>query len=268
MNIGIIGCGAIGSTLAKAAEELPEVDEVYVFDKSHVCSRLMEERFTKVVSILDFEELISKSDFIVEAASQEAVVLFVEKILKSGKSVLIMSVGALVDDDLREKLRSSAQANSSRLYIPTGALCGMDGISAASVSEIDEVKLITRKPPFAFEGVEYLKEKGIKVNEISTPKVIFEGTAREAVTQFPKNVNVAATVSLSGVGFDKTMVKIVADPTTSQNHHTVVAKGSFGTMRAEMNNLPFDRNPKTSKIAAQSAISALKKMVSSIRVGV
>jgi aspartate dehydrogenase len=268
MNIGIIGCGAIGSTLAKAAEEFPEVQDVYVFDKSHVCSRLMEEKFTKVKSILDFDELVTRSDFIAEAASQEAVFLFAEKVLLSGKNILIMSVGALVDDAFREKLNSAAQKNHCKIYIPTGALCGIDGLCSASVSGIDEVKLISRKPPFAFVGVKYLSDKGIDPKMISKPTILFDGTAKEAVALFPKNVNVAATVSLSGIGFEKTKVKIIADPTTSQNHHKIIAKGTFGSMTAEMNNLPFERNPKTSKVAAQSAIAALKKMVNQIWVGV
>jgi aspartate dehydrogenase len=268
MNIGIIGCGAIGSTLAKAAESLPEVENIFVFDKSHVCSRVMEEKFTKVFSILDFEELIEKSDFICEAASQEAVSLFANKVLESGKSILIMSVGALVDDELYSTLQKTSKDNDCCLYIPTGALCGVDGISAASVSGIEEVTLITRKPPSAFDDIPYIRDKGIKLKKIKNPKVIFEGTAREVVKLFPKNVNVAATVSLSGIGFDKTIVTVVADPTTNQNHHMIVASGNFGTMRAEMNNLPFEKNPKTSKIAAQSAISALKKIVSSVWVGV
>jgi aspartate dehydrogenase len=268
MNIGIIGCGAIGSTLAKAAESLPEIDEIYVFDKSHVCSRVMEEKFTKVFSILEFEELMEKSDFICEAASQEAVSVFANKVLENGKSILIMSVGALVDDELYSTLQKTSKDNDCCLYIPTGALCGVDGLSAASVSDIDEVTLITRKPPSAFDDIPYLRDKGIKLKKIKNPKVIFEGTAREVVKLFPKNVNVAATVSLSGIGFDKTIVTIVADPTTNQNHHMIVASGNFGTMRAEMNNLPFEKNPKTSMIAAQSAISALKKIVSSVWVGV
>jgi aspartate dehydrogenase len=268
MDIGIIGCGAIGSTLAKAAETLPDINDIYVFDKSHVCSRVMEEKFTKVKSILEFEELMEKSDFIIEAASQEAVLLYVNDILAGGKDVLIMSVGALVDDTLRMQLTKTALDSSTRLYIPTGALCGIDGVNSASVSELDEVTLITRKPPSAFEGVAYVLEKGVITDEITTPKVLFEGTAREAVRCFPKNVNVAATVSLAGIGFDRTIVKIVADPTTHQNHHTISASGSFGTLRAEMNNLPFERNPKTSKIAAQSAISALKKIVSHMWMGV
>lgn len=268
MNIGIIGCGAIGSTLAKAAEEFDEVSEIFVFDKSHVCSRVMEEKFTKVKSILDFEELVARSDFIAEAASQEAVFLFAEKVLESKKSILIMSVGALVDESFRDKLYSAALKNHCKIYIPTGALCGIDGLCSAAVSGIDEVQLISRKPPFAFEGVKYLKDKGIDIENITEPTTIFEGTAKEAVGLFPKNVNVAATVSLSGIGFEKTKVKIIADPTTSQNHHKITAKGAFGSMSAEMNNLPFEKNPKTSKIAAQSAIAAVKKMVEQIWVGV
>jgi aspartate dehydrogenase len=267
MNIGIIGCGAIGSTLAKAAEEFDEVLEIYVFDKSHVCSRIMEEKFHKVNSVLDFEELISKSDLIIEAASQEAVVLFAENILKNGKNILIMSVGALADDSLRKKLQGAALANHCKIYIPTGALCGIDGINSAAVSGIDEVTLITRKPPSAFLGVEFISESKIDLENMDSPSTIFEGSAREAVTLFPQNINVAATVSLSGIGFERTKVKIIADPTTTQNHHKILAKGSFGSMSAEMNNLPFDKNPKTSRIAAQSAISALKKMLEEICVG-
>jgi aspartate dehydrogenase len=262
MNIGIIGCGAIGSTLAKAAEGLSDVENIYVFDKSHVCSRVMEEKFTKVYSILEFEELIEKSDFICEAASQEAVQLFANSVLKSGKSLLIMSVGALVDDELHNKLKTTAKENGSCLYIPTGALCGVDGIAAASVSEIHEVTLITRKPPSAFEEIPYLRDKGIKLKKIKTPKVLFEGSAREAVGLFPKNVNVAATVSLSGIGFDRTMVTIVADPTTSQNHHMIVAKGAFGTMRAEMNNLGICL-PKRALVSLASFVSFASSSASS-----
>jgi aspartate dehydrogenase len=267
MRIGIIGCGAIGSTLAKAAEDMIEVEEIYIFDKSHVCSRAMEERLTKAISILEFEELMEKSDFIVEAASQEAVRLFAKKILDSGKPLLIMSVGALVDDDFRENLIKSAKDNDAKIYLPTGALCGIDGINSAVVTGIHEVILITRKPPKAFEDVNYIKTKGIDLKNIDKPTIIFQGNAKEAVKLFPKNVNVAATVSLAGIGFEDTKVKIIADPNTGQNHHRIEVAGTFGTLSAEINNLPFEKNPKTSKIAAQSAIASLKKIVGSIWVG-
>jgi aspartate dehydrogenase len=268
MNIGIIGCGAIGSTLAKAAEKIEEADEIYIFDKSHVCSRVMEEKLSKAVSVLTFEELLSKSDLIVEAASQEALRLFAKKILEAGKPMLIMSAGALIDDAFREDLESTAYEHNSKIYIPTGALCGIDGLNSAAVSEIEEVKLITRKPPAAFEDVQHIKEKGIDLANLNEPLTLFEGNAKEACKLFPKNVNVAATVSLAGIGFEKTKVQIIADPSTEQNHHVIEAKGNFGTMSAEMNNLPFEKNPKTSRIAAQSAISALKKIVGRCWTGV
>lgn len=268
MNIGIIGCGAIGASLAKAAETMEEVDEIYIFDKSHVCSARMEERLSKAKSILTFDELISRSDFIVEAASQDAVRLFAGKTAEAGLDLLIMSVGALVDDSLRKSLEKTAQEHGCKIYLPTGALCGIDGLSSAAVSDIDEVTLITRKPPFAFEGVAFIKDQGIDLNNVSTPITLFEGNAEEAVKLFPKNVNVAATVSLAGIGFARTKVKIIADPTTNQNHHKIVAKGKFGSMSAEVSNLPFEKNPKTSMIAAQSAIAALKRIVSTYWVGV
>jgi aspartate dehydrogenase len=268
MNIGIIGCGAIGSTLAKAAEDLEDVGEIYIFDKSHVCSQVMENRLSKAKSILNFDELVEKSDFIVEAASQEAVELYIKKALEKGRDVLIMSVGALVDDEFRDILSKTAKEHNSKIYLPTGALCGIDGICSAAVSGIEEVTLITTKPPEAFDEIDFVKEKGIDLRNLKTPTTIFKGNAREAVKLFPKNVNVAATVSLAGIGFEKTMVEIIADPTTSQNHHKIVAKGKFGTMTAEVNNLPFEKNPKTSKIAAHSAVAALKKKVNSLWVGV
>ncbi len=268
MNIGIIGCGAIGSTLAKAAEGMAEVDEIYLFDKSHVCSRVLEEKLSKVKSVLNFGELVGKSDFVIEAASQEAVSLFAQKILENGKDLLIMSVGALVDESLRESLESVAREHNCKIYLPTGALCGVDGLSAAAVEGIEEVTLISRKPPKALEDAGFFKEKGIDPENLESPVTIFEGTAEEAVKLFPKNVNVAATVSLAGIGFKRTRVKIIADPATNQNHHKIIANGKFGSMCAEIANLPFERNPKTSRIAAQSAIAAMKKIVSTYWIGV
>jgi aspartate dehydrogenase len=268
MNIGIIGCGAIGSTLARAAEDIPEIIDVIVFDKSHVCSRVMEEKLSKAKSALTVEELLDQSDFIFEAASQEAVTLFARTILEAGKDLLIMSVGALVDSEFRTDLENTAREHGAKIFLPTGAICGIDGLSSAAVSGIEEVALITTKPPTAFKGVSYIEEMKIDLENLAEPKTIFQGTAAEAVKLFPQNVNVAATVSLAGIGFEKTRVTLIADPNTSQNHHQITARGEFGTMKAEIDNLPFERNPKTSRIAAQSAIAALRKIVGIYWVGV
>lgn len=268
MKLGIIGCGAIGSTLAKAAEEMEEVMEIYLFDKSHTCSRAMAARLSKVKPALTIEELIDNSDMIIEAASQEAVRLFASEVLGSGRDMMIMSVGAFVDDDFRQDLEITAKNNGSRIYLPTGAVCGIDGVTSAVASELEEVQLCSRKPPSAFESVPYLKEKHIELNTIDSPTVLFDGNAREAVKLFPKNINVAATVSLAGIGFERTKVKIIADPNISENRHMIVAKGKFGTLKAEVSNLPSEKNPKTSQLAALSAISALKRIVSGWWVGV
>jgi len=268
MNIGIIGCGAIGSTLAKAAEDIPEITDVIVFDKSHICSRVMEEKLSKAKSALTIEELLEQSDFVFEAASQEAVILFAKTILEAGKDLLIMSVGALVDDEFRTGLEKTARKHDAKIFLPTGAICGVDGLSSAAVAGIADVTLITTKPPAAFKDVSHVEEMKIDLENLKEPTVIFEGTAAEAVKLFPKNVNVAATVSLAGIGFERTKVKLIADPKTSQNHHEIRASGEFGTMRASIDNLPFERNPKTSRIAAQSAIAALKKVVGTYWIGV
>ncbi len=268
MNIGIIGCGAIGSTLAKAAENIPEIDDVIVFDKSHVCSRVMEEKLSKAKSALNVEELLAQSDFIFEAASQEAVILFAKTILAAGKDLLIMSVGALVDDEFRADLEKTASEHDAKIFLTTGAICGIDGLSSAAVSGIEEVTLITTKPPAAFKGVSHIEDMNIDLENLTEPKTIFQGSAAEAVKLFPQNVNVAATVSLAGIGFEKTNVTLIADPKSTQNHHQITARGDFGTMKASIDNLPFERNPKTSKIAAQSAIAALRKIVGTYWVGV
>jgi aspartate dehydrogenase len=211
---------------------------------------------------------VNQSDFIIEAASQEAVFLFAQTILEAGKDLLIMSVGALVDHDFRSNLERIARKNGVKIFLPTGAICAIDGLSSAAVSGIDEVSLISTKPPEAFKGVPYVEKLNIDLDELKESTILFEGTAAEAVKLFPKNVNVAATVSLAGIGFEKTKVTLIADPKTKQNHHRIMARGEFGTMEAAIDNLPFQKNPKTSRIAAQSAIAALRKIVGTYWVGV
>jgi aspartate dehydrogenase len=261
MKIGIIGCGAIGAILGKAAEELDEVTHISIFDKSHVCSRTMASKLSKVEPSLTIEDLVDRSDLIIEAASQEALKQFATQILESGKDLMIMSVGALVDDDFRNELGSIAKKKGCKIYVPTGAVCGIDGIKSGSVEDIEEIQLITQKPPTAFKNEAYIIEKGIDLDVVTSPLVLFEGSAREAVKIFPRNINVAATVSLAGIGFERTKVKIIADPGINENSHTIVATGKFGTMKAQVKNFPSERNPKTSMLAALSAVSVLKRLV-------
>ncbi len=268
MKITIIGCGSIGTTLARFLETMDEIELVHVFDtKKEAVERLMQE-CTKVRYAENLENAFESSDLVVETASQAAVFEYIPKALEMGKNVLVMSVGAFVEDDFKEKCRILAKQKGCKVYIPSGAVCGIEGICAAAISEVEEVIIMSYKPIEAFRGVKFLKQSGIDLDTIKRPRVIFNGHARDAVKHFPKNVNVAATLSLAGIGIDNTVVRIVVDPKATLNTHRIIAKGKFGEIECWTRNMPFPDNPRTSYLAALSLISAVKKISGSFWVGV
>jgi len=261
MRITIIGCGSIGSKLAKAADEMVEVKRIYLMDVDKGLAEKVAATLNKAIVIDSVEEELYHCDLVVESASQAAAKEILPKVVARGVDIMIMSVGSLVDDDFRKAIFEKAKISESRVYIPTGALCGTDGLRAASNDELDEVELTTIKGPKSLEGIPYLLEKGITVDDVKEKTVIYSGPAREAVKIFPKNVNVAATVSLLGIGFDMTKVTVVLDPDTKSNSHELRVKGKFGEMVCHTYNVPEADNPKTSHLASLSAISALKRIV-------
>ncbi|MBC7081309.1 MAG: aspartate dehydrogenase [Thermoplasmatales archaeon] len=255
MKLGIIGCGAIGTDVARAADEIEEIEEIYLYDiieekAKNLAEELRKAKFEKVEKFLD------KVDFVFEAASQKAVYEYAEKIVSKGKDLVIMTIGALFDDEFRERLIRKAKEGKAKIYLPSGAVAGLDAIKAASIGGLDEVTLVTTKAPEAF-GMHFDRRT-----------VIYEGNAREAVKHFPKNINVAACLSLAGIGFDNTKVKIVADPVIKYNSHKILAHGKFGRLRAEVENLPNPKNPSTSYLASLSAIAVLKKIVNPLQIGI
>jgi aspartate dehydrogenase len=272
MRLLIIGCGSIGTTLAKAVDEMPEIERIYITDKSKVCAAHLVEKLHKVKYVDNSDEsllaIIPNIDLVVEAASQEAAKHFIPFFLEHGASVMMMSVGALADDSFRERCFSLAKTKGGRIYAPSGAVTGTDGLRAASVGTIDEVLLITTKNSKSFSNVDYLKSKGIDISDLKEPVVVFEGSAREAATLFPRNMNVSATLSLLGVGFDRTKVRIIIDPKTDRNTHKVIIKGPFGEVISETKNVPFPKNPSTSYLAALSALATIKRLVGNIWIGV
>ena len=254
MNLGIIGCGAIGTDVAKAADNMDEIKKIYLFDiKLAASNKLCKE--VKKSKVCDLDCLIKNSDIVFEGASQQAVQDYAEKILKAGKDLILMSVGSLFDEIFKIKLEKIAKNKKCKIYIPSGAIFGIDGLLSASFGGLDEVTLVTTKSPSSL---------GKKLDKRT---VLFEGNAREAVKKFPKNINVAASVSLAGIGFDNTIVEIVADPVATRIHHKILAHGKFGRLRAEVENMPNPNNPKSSYMASLSAISTLKKIISPIQVG-
>jgi aspartate dehydrogenase len=267
MRIGIVGCGTIGSAVAKAMEKLPEVEETLVFDRKVSAVRSLKAILTKVTVCNELEELLFKSELVVEAASQEAAKEVIPKALERGRNIVVLSVGALVDEEFWDKMKALAKSTKAKIFLPSGAVCGIDGLSAAGQGELRKVEMISVKPPSAFKGVKYLEEKGIDLDAISKPTVIYKGPATEAVKLFPKNINVAASVSLAGLGFKRTVVTIIADPSATENTHQIVARGDFGKLTVEMANVPSPKNPRTSYIAVLSAVSAVKKIIGTVWYG-
>jgi aspartate dehydrogenase len=261
VNICVIGCGAIGTAIARAVEDIPSIDNVYLTDRSQECATLLQDKLTKVKYVPDILPIIDDIRLVVEAASQGAARHYIPLALSAGVDVLMMSVGVLHDESFRDDIYRLAERNGAKIYVPSGAVGGIDALSAARLEDIDEVILTTTKPPSAFEDNEYLRSIGIVPSDVRVRTQVFEGPAREAVKCFPQNINVAATIALSGVGFDRTLIRIVCDPQVKTNEHHLKAKGRFGEIDVVTRNMPSPRNPKTSYLAALSAISAIEKIV-------
>jgi aspartate dehydrogenase len=206
-------------------------------------------------------------DLVIEAASRDAVKVIAEKVLTAGKHLLIMSVGALSDDDLHSRMEKAARERNVKVYLPSGAICGLDGVKGASVEEIRSAQITSTKHPKSLTGAPYLVENRIDISGLKEPKVVFQGTAREAISGFPKNVNVAVALSLAGIGVDKTKVKIVADPDTDRTQHEIRVEGDFGELTTRIRNHVHPGNPKTSYIAALAAIRTLRKLSEPIQLG-
>jgi len=272
LGVGLIGCGVIGSVLAHAIDEgeAGNTRLITVYD-------LVIQKSNKLVNALpikpkiakDFTELVGCEDvhLVIEAASQDAVRQYALKVLQAGKDLMIMSAGALVDSKLTNDIRNFADSAGRKVYVPSGAIAGLDGLKSAAVDRIDEVTLTTRKPPNGLKDVVYVEQSGINIDALSKPKTIYEGPALEACKLFPANVNVAAVLSLSGVGPEKTKVRIVADPTTKKNVHQIRVRGKFGEFTVCIENIPCAKNPKTSYLAALSAVATLRKAAQFMLIG-
>ena len=153
------------------------------------------------------------------------------------------------------------------IYLPSGAISGLDGLKSAMMAKVKSATLTTRKPTAGLKGAPYIKEKNIDLDSIKKETVIFEGTAEDAVKGFPQNVNVSATLSMCGLGPKNTKVRIVTSPDYTSNTHEVEIEGDFGRLKTVTENVPMPTNPKTSYLAALSAIAVLSDIISSSRIG-
>jgi aspartate dehydrogenase len=256
MKVGLVGCGNIGADLCIALQKgtIPaEIVALTDIDESRA-KRLIGS-FNLEARTCELEENAAICDFLIECAQPSAVGSVVEAAIRHQRDCLIMSVGGLMD---RPELIQRARDHGVEVRVPSGAICGLDGIRAAIEAGLHHVTLTTRKPPKGLAGAPYLVEHGINVEELSEASVVFEGTAREACKAFPHNVNVAAALSLAGIGPEETRVRVVADPHVTANSHEIVVEGAFGRLRTMTENLPSPRNPKSSYLASLSAVAELR----------
>lgn len=247
LRIGIIGAGAIGRTVAEA-----------LLDGASPSSRLVGivGRATGGIDapwLPDLDALLAaRPDVVVEAASHAAVQAHGEAVLRVGATLVCVSVGALADGDLRGRLEAAAEAGGSRIVVPCGAVGGLDLLSAARVAGLDEVVIEQRKPARLL-----LPEDELAA--LTGPVVVFEGPVAEVVARHPKTTNVAAAVALAGIGFERTVARVVADPDLAANRSTLSARGSTGSFTVTIENLP-SANPRTSAIVAPAVIATLERL--------
>ena len=206
------------------------------------------------------------TNLIVEAAGQEAVSLYGSEALMTKRDLLVCATGAFTDDSLYQGLVDLASQYRRRLIIPAGAIGGIDALASAALSGLDEVSITTRKPPAAWAGT--AAEEMVNLAEITTePVCIFEGSAREAARRFPQNVNVAATLACAGIGLDRTVARIFADPTITRNLHEIYFSGKSGSFSIEVCGNPSTDNPRTSALTAYSVIKTIRNLTSPVMIG-
>lgn len=267
-KVGILGCGAIGSALTEFIYKSDDstIKQYYQLAGYWDCNPAklvpIEERLGVNLAVRDLEYLISQSDIIIEAASIDAARELLELNSIIGKKIIIVSVGVFVAfpqilKDMQEK----------QIFVPSGAISGIDGILASSEGKIESLRLTTTKPPASLQGINYLKDKGIDVDKLTKKTVVFQGNIKQAVEYFPQNINVAASLYLASNCYEGIEVVIQLDPDAKFNKHQIELVSSHANINLTIENKPSVSNPKTSQMTIYSVQSLLKKLAAPLKIG-
>jgi aspartate dehydrogenase len=270
MRVAFLGGGVIaGLALEKmAGRELGDFTPVAILGRSAASRAAALAAQHGIPYVLDRAALLrARPDVVVEAASHEAVREHAAPLLEAGVSLIVLSGGALHDDALRGRLERLAAEKKALLYVPSGGIGGLDALKAAVAAGCEEVEIAVTKPPAAWKGIPYVERLGVDLDRLDGPHTLFDGTAREGVPHFPQNVNIAAVLSMAGIGFDRTRLKVVADPALKLNTHYITMRGRTGTVSLKFESVPFPDNPKTAMLACYSALAALKEFGQRVRYG-
>jgi len=264
IRVAIGGLGAIGRVIArKLADGMPGLTLACAATRDHAKAQAWLERERIVCPLLEPEAFPAHADLAIECAPAAVLERICRPMLEAGKQVMVLSAGALLP---RSDLFELAKERGAQIIVPTGALLGLDAVSAAAEGRIHSVRMITRKPPRGLAGAPYLVANGISVEGLNAAKRVFAGSAREGAAGFPANVNVAAALSLAGIGADRTMMEIWADPAIERNCHTIEVDSDSARFTLAIENIPSE-NPRTGRITALSVVAALRKLKAPLRVG-
>ncbi len=264
-KIAIGSLGTIGYQVAQRLEKGIEgltLTAVSANDKNRAKQRVS--GFAAPPAIVTPEALAAHADIIVECAPAAIFREIAEPVIDAGKKLMPLSVGALLSHwDLVDR----AKATGAKILVPSGALLGLDAVRAASEGEFESVTMVTRKPPAGLAGAPHLIDNNIDIENLTEPKMVFEGSARDGAKGFPANVNVAAALALAGPGPDNTALQIWADPTVDRNTHTIKVAASSASFEMKMLSIPTPEKPATGRIVALSVIASLRAQVSPLVIG-
>lgn len=264
MRVAIGGFGAIGKTVARRLDRGIEgltLSAVSARDTARATATMG--AFTNPVPVVPLAHLWEEAEIVVECAPAAVLRDIAEPALAHGRIVIVLSCGALLDNF---DLVDLAQRHGGRVLVPTGALLGLDAVTAAAEGEIARVHMITRKPPSGLAGAPYLEQHGIAVDHLDAATRVFSGSAREAARGFPANVNVAAALAMAGVGPDRTTIEIWADPGVDRNIHRIEVEADAARFSMQIENVPSE-NPKTGRLTPLSVVAALRKLTSPLAIG-
>ena len=265
LKVGIVGVGSIGQTVATALDQgRVDAQLVAICDQDEARAQALVAKLGSRPPVVGLAELLDRSDLVLEAASQAALLTIVPQTLAKRRDLLVLSVGGLLGHE--DWFRRAAETGC-RIFVPSGAIAGLDGIKSAAVGRIESAVLTSRKPAAALKGTKYVTENNIDVDALDRESVIFEGTAEEAARAFPTTSNVAASLRLAVDSSVPVRVRVLAVPGGTQNVHEIRVAGEFGELAIEVKNVPSRANPRTSQLAAFSAIATLANLTRALRVG-
>lgn len=265
MILGVVGCGAIGRRMVDEATDLDVVETILVHDRhGEKASHLEGGKVTAV----GLDDLLARSDLVIEAAAPDVVRTVLEGTLERGADVMVLSSGGLVDPDLRAWAEDTSARSGSTISVPSGAIGGIDVLKAASIGDVRRFELTTVKHPGSVRPSDaFFEEVEVDPGAISERTLIFEGSPEAAIRYFPRNVNVSSTLAIAAMTDTDLVVKVILDPEIERNRHELFVEGDFGRMTLTLDNIPSAETPGTSELAVLSAIAALHAFVHSTRIG-